>query len=68
MATATWPGLDIHSGSTQGAALDTPSGELSRRSSGAGSETAVAGLERRLGPQATTSRAPARRLSSWCAS
>jgi transposase len=43
-ATMTWVGLDVHARSTQAAAIDRDSGELTRARFGAGSEEVVAWL------------------------
>ncbi len=48
--TMTWVGLDVHARSTQAAALDTQTGELSRVRFGAGIEGPVAWLQELPGP------------------
>lgn len=48
--TMTWVGLDVHARSTQGAAIDTMTGELSRLGFGAGIEGPVAWLQELPGP------------------
>lgn len=45
MATMTWVGMDVHARSTEAAAIDTLSGELTRRRFGAGAEPVVAWLQ-----------------------
>lgn len=44
METITWAGLDVHARSTEAAAIDAESGELTRRRLGAGAEPVVAWL------------------------
>ena len=44
MATMTWAGLDVHARSTEAAALDVASGEITRRRFGGGAEPVVAWL------------------------
>ena len=44
MATLSWAGLDVHARSTEAAALDAASGELTRRRFGGGTEAVVAWL------------------------
>jgi transposase len=44
MATMSWAGLDVHARSTEAAALDAASGELTRRRFGGGTEPVVAWL------------------------
>ena len=46
MTTMTWVGMDVHARSTEAAALDAQSGELTRARFGAGTEPVVAWLGR----------------------
>ena len=47
--TMTWVGLDVHARSTHAAAIDTMTGELTRRRFGPGTDAPVAWLQESAG-------------------